>query len=313
MKIKEIPVISNETNYWVVRPGVEGKYFEEFYYDNSIALGWDKIKCIEHVKKLKSVDPLKTIVKQEYSEELINSKSGEKGVNKKVSDIANKIYKFINEIKIGDIIVTPGSNEVLIGEVIGETFLVENKYNKVFNVASEKIGELNKVRNVKWIKRINRNEIEPNLKLIIRASHGIYHINNDQVITEINRSLYNFYVSNENGHTIYRIKSTDEINFSKYANFIMHINGIYEILKDDFEDNKMTIKTNVQSPGPIEIIGDSLLVKSVLAAANLIFKNNNDGLTNLKPEQRKKINEYKQNNPNHYDYDDYDFPGMGMF
>lgn len=313
MQNKGIPIISKETNYWVVRPGVEGKFFDDFYYDNSIALGWDKIKCIEQVKKLKSVEPLKVIVKNEYSQELANNTSGEKGINRKVSDIANKIYRFINEIKIGDIIVTPGSKEILIGEVTGEAFLGENKYKDTFNTESEKIGELNKIRTVRWIKRINRDHIEPNLKLTLRVSHGICHVNNDQVITEINRCLYSFYAFEESGHTIYRIKSTEEIDFSKYANFIRHINGIYELLKDDFECQDLSIKTNVQSPGPIELIGECGLVKSVLAAANIIFKKNENTINELSLEQKLKIDKYMENNPNEYEYDDYEFPSIGGY
>lgn len=235
-------------------------------------------------------------------------------INRKVGDIANKIYKFINELKVGDIIVTPGKDEILIGEVTSDAFLVCNKYNKLsLDKESERIGELNKARSVKWLKRINRDELEPNLRLILRVYHGIAHINNEQVITEINRTIYNFYITNNEGHTIYRINTQEAIDFSKYANFIKHINGIYELIKDDFEDDKLIIKTNVQSPGPIELIGNSALVKAVLVAANLIFKNNSQGLETLKSNQRKKINDYKENNPNPYEYDDYDFPSMGGY
>lgn len=310
-----IPKIKDGTNYWIVRSGVEGKYFNQFYYDNCIALGWDKIDNINLIKGLKSVETLKNIVKKEYSDELNEINNLKKSnINRKVGDIANKIYKFINELKVGDIIVTPGKDEILIGEVTSDAFLVCNKYNKLsLDKESERIGELNKARSVKWLKRINRDELEPNLRLILRVYHGIAHINNEQVITEINRTIYNFYITNNEGHTIYRINTQEAIDFSKYANFIKHINGIYELIKDDFEDDKLIIKTNVQSPGPIELIGNSALVKAVLVAANLIFKNNSQGLETLKSNQRKKINDYKENNPNLYEYDDYDFPSMGGY
>lgn len=310
-----IPKIKEGTNYWIVRSGVEGKYFNQFYYDNCIALGWDKINNINLIKELKSVETLKNIVKKEYSDELNEINNLKKSnINRKVGDIANKIYKFINELKVGDIIVTPGKDEILIGEVTSDAFLVCNKYNKLsIDKESERIGELNKARSVKWLKRINRDELEPNLRLILRVYHGIAHINNEQVITEINRTIYNFYITNNEGHTIYRINSQESIDFSKYANFINHINGIYELIKDDFKDEKMTIKTNVQSPGPIELIGNSGLVKVILAAANSLFKNNDEGLEELDPRQRKKIKEYKQKNPNTHDYDDYEFPSFGTY
>lgn len=312
---KIIPIIKDNTKYWIVRSGVEGTFFNDFYYDNSIALGWDKIECVDYIKKMESVEPLKEIVLNTYLNEL-KGKIKEKNISRKISDIANKIYKFVNEIKIGDIIITPGSKEVLIGEVTGEAVLIKNRYNDIFdmfNPEAKEIGELNKVREVKWIKRINRDDIEPNLKLQLRVIHGISQINNEQVITEINRSLYNFYTSNNSGHTIYRIKSTKEINFSKYAFFIKSINEVYELLKEDFEHQELVIKTNVQSPGPIELIGDFKLVKNILAAVTSTLKNNNEALKELPAEQRSKVEEYARNNSNEYDYDDYEFPSIGGY
>lgn len=313
MENKLIPIIEDNIQYWIVRSGVEGTYFDRFYYDNSIALGWDKIECIDYVKKLESVEPLKKLVEEKYIDELLNSNIDKKNVKRKISDISNKIYRFINEIKIGDIIVTPGKYEILIGEVVGDAVLIKNRYNDIFNLESEKIGELNKVRKVKWIKRINRNDIEPNLKLILRVNHGIAHINNDQVITEINRSLYNFYITGNNGHTVYRIKSTKEINFSKYAFFIKNINEVYELIKDDFKEQQLTIKTNVQSPGPVELIGNCKMVKTILAAVTFALKNDSNDLKELPDNQRNKINKYIENNPNEYDYDDYEFPSIGGY
>lgn len=311
-KERQIPIINETVKYWIVRSGIEGKYFNEFFYDNFIALGWDKIDNINQIKEFKSADLLKPVVRKKYYDDLQKTVKP-KSINRKIGDISNKIYKFINELKVDDIVITPGKNEILIGKVTSEVFLVADKYNNIsFDLNDTIIGQLNKVRKVQWINRIKKDELEPNLKLVLGISHGISHINHPQVITEINRSIYNYYISNDTAHTIYRIKSQEDVDFSKYANFIYHMYGIYQLIKDDFEDNSLTIKTNVQSPGPIEFIGNNKLMKQLLAGASMFFKNKTN--TELNPKYAEKINDYKVQNPNNFDYTDYEFPGgMGTY
>lgn len=309
-----IPKIENDACYWIVRSGVEAKYFEQFYNDKCIALGWDKITNINMIKEQLNADSLKNIVEEEYLEEIKEIKSNASSISRKITDISNKIYKFVVEMKVGDFIVTPGTDEILIGIVEGEAKLVEGKFNKISEKKEEKlIGELNKVRTVTWLKRVGREQMEPHLRLILGIYHGIAKISEEQAITEINRMIYDFYVINNTGHTTYRINDEAEIDFQKYANFIYHVNGIYNVLKDDFEDSRLTIKTNIQSPGPIELIGETSLVSCILAGISSLLKNNDKGLNKLSDPIRKKLEDYKEENPNEIDYDDYDFPGMGTY
>ncbi|MBY6929900.1 hypothetical protein [Clostridium botulinum] len=311
--MKDIPKINESTKYWIVRSGVEGRYFDDFYNGKCIALGWDKIHNINQIKKMESVNELKEIVVDKYSGELKTNKDI-KNINRKVGDISTKIYKFINELKNGDIIVTPGKDEILIGKVTSEAYFIRDKFNELSHGKEEEvIGELNKARDVEWLKRINRQDLEPNLRLILRVFHGIAHINNQQVITEINRTIYDFYIKRDEGHTVYRIKSQEEIEFNKYANFIYNINGVYNLIKDDFEDSKLTIKTNVQSPGPVELIGSAVLVSTILSAMYFILKNKRECINGLSNKQKEKLEKFADNNPNEYDYEDYDFPSGGIY
>ncbi|MBC8581730.1 hypothetical protein [Zhenhengia yiwuensis] len=313
--LESSPYFSQQTNYWIVRSGVESKFFEEFERNEQIALGWNLVKDLKSIENKCDIDAIRDLVEFKYNP-LLEELSNKKNVNikRRISDITGKINRFVNELKIGDIILTPGKEEVLIGEVLSDTFIEEGSYkNSSGSLEETIIGDLNKVRDVKWIKKIPRDELEPNLRLILNVNHGIAHINNDQVITEINRTLYSFYVTDEKGHSIFRIKTQNEIDFDKYALFIRHAHGLYNILKNDLDEEKLTIKTNIQSPGPIEFIGNAVLVGEMSIGLLCMFKKNKEALDKLDSSKQEKIKNYIDTNPVEDDLPDYEFPYEGEF
>ena len=51
-----IPVIENDVNYWFIRTN-SGDKFQDFYFGNYVAIGWDKfnnIRSEEHTSELQS-------------------------------------------------------------------------------------------------------------------------------------------------------------------------------------------------------------------------------------------------------------------
>ena len=307
MDLLDIPQIPNETNYWIIRSGIESTYFDEFAMSSCIAVGWDRISDIERIGQIKDIGNVKKIVKLNYPE--LSAHLSPRALSRKISDISSKVDNFINELKIGDIIVTPGKDDVLIGKVSGDPYIREPFIRKKCESFEEElIGHLNKARDVHWIKRINRKDLEPNLKLILGVYHGIAHLKNEQVITEINRTLFDFYVKEDEGHSIFKVRTQDSIDFDKYTYFIKSLHHIYNIFRNDFEKNNLYIKSNVQSPGPIELIGEYGLISKIVIAANAVLKNDDTALSLLTLDDQYRIEQYKGNNPVEYDYDDYDFP-----
>lgn len=303
-------IIQNETKYWLVRPGVDAKCFNDFYRDKCIALGWDRIDNLYGDQLSISFDSVKDMVWQEYGEFLEENRKI-KSINRKIGDIASKVYRFVYELKENDIIITPGDREVLIGKVVGKVRIVKGLYNTSQETKEEQlIGELNKVRDVVWLKRIDREKLEPNIRLELRVVHGISQISNEQVITEINRTLFDSYEYNNVGHSIFRIRNEEAIDFEKYADFISCIRDIYSIVKTE-DDEYLSIKTNIQSPGPIELIGSSILLGQISMLARHILKREDISSCN-NYNNHPKIEELKQKYKNH-DYEDYDFPCGGTF
>lgn len=306
--------IERGTKYWVIRSGIEAKCFENFYQDKCVALGWDKIAQELSSDTIVGLDAIKEYVVQKYGEILDNGQKSA-SLNRRIGDIASKIYKFVYEVQDGDIILTPGEREVLIGRISGGTEIINGKYNVEQETAEEKLlGQLNKVRKVEWLRRVNRDMLEPNIRLCLRVMHGISLINQEQVITEINREIYDLYEYGEETHSIYRIRNQEEIDFIKYATFIKCIKDVYDILSED-KDEKLLIKTNVQSPGPVELIGKNVLINNIILATGYLLKNDDTGMERLgKFIQRiKELKEKSYNSIADDEYIDYDFPVGGTY
>lgn len=299
-------IISPEVKYWLVRPGINGLCFDSFKRDSVIAIGWDRIGKIDEDEALMSIEKVKHLVSQQYSD-LLAKKASQREYRRKVTDIASKIYRFTYELKKGDYVVCPGDNSVLIGTVCGDVRIVDGKYDSGNEIDDGYIGELNKVRDVKWIKEIDKSNLEPNIKLELRVIQGLSQINREQVITEINRSIYNLYSYNNKTHSVFRIKNEKEIDFFKYANFIECVNNVYK--KVNSENEQLYIKTNINSPGPIEFIGKTQRVVVTFTKIVDIVLNNKSIPEELQGEH---WIEDMQEQYTGYNYDDYEFPSGGQ-
>lgn len=304
--MNEQMIISPEVKYWLVRPGINGLCFDSFKRDSVIAIGWDRIGKIDENEALMSIEKVKHLVSQQYSD-LLEKKASQREYRRKVTDIASKIYRFTYELKKGDYVVCPGDNSVLIGTVCGDVRIVDGKYDSGNEIDDGYIGELNKVRDVKWIKEIDKSNLEPNIKLELRVIQGLSQINKEQVITEINRSIYNLYSYNNKTHSVFRIKNEKEIDFFKYANFIECVNNVYK--KVNSENEQLYIKTNINSPGLIEFIGKTQRVVVTFTKIVDIVLNNKSIPEELQGEH---WIEDMQEQYTGYNYDDYEFPSGGQ-
>ena len=96
LKTCGIPIIDDSTNYWFVRTSA-GEHFEDFYFGEYIAIGWDKLNDIESLK-CSTKEKLKDDVIKLYSDD---SRPG---------NTAAQILKFVNDMKIGDYILIPNAS-----------------------------------------------------------------------------------------------------------------------------------------------------------------------------------------------------------
>lgn len=106
---------------------------------------------------------------------------------------------------------------------------------------------------------------------------------------------------------MFRIKNEKEIDFFKYANFIECVNNVYK--KVNSENEQLYIKTNINSPGPIEFIGKTQRVVVTFTKIVDIVLNNKSIPEELQGEH---WIEDMQEQYTGYNYDDYEFPSGGQ-
>jgi len=175
---------------WMVRAGKYGEQENIIFENNVFAIEWNELGDLS---KIKSKDELKEIYQKIYTD---NSK------NRMVSHIS-QIWRFVHEIKIGDLVSIPlkTKNSIRFGTVEGEY-----KYQKL----SENVKH---TRKAKWIKEIPRTEIDQDLLYSFGALLTVCQIKKNNAEKRINQLL-----SLEKGVKPETIeKEEEEIDIETYA------------------------------------------------------------------------------------------------
>ncbi|MGL5796652.1 MAG: hypothetical protein ACRCYT_00455 [Cetobacterium sp.] len=257
LKKEEIYYLSGEEKYWLFSSGKSEELFDSFEEEGVIGIGWDQIS-LDEIKENTEFQ-LKKLVKERYSE-LENNYTSAKGFIQYISLTTNKLKRFVNEINLGDIVVLKdrGKNQIKFGKIISEA----KKSSNVNLVIDNSLGYCNKVRKVKWLRTINKDDAESELKLALSARHAVSIISNEKVKDEINREIFSLFYRNEDLHMIFRIEKKENIQFDEFNEFQNIINELKkECLENTGTENRLNIKSNVQSPGPLEYFGNPEIIK----------------------------------------------------
>ncbi|MEJ6952065.1 hypothetical protein [Natronospora cellulosivora (SeqCode)] len=239
--------IPKNRNYWLFRIN-NGKNFNDFYMENFIAIGHEESSLYD-----------------ELCLDLIKSEDYEL-IHEEVKRIDTQYYEycgiityymdvFINRMKKGDIILCPSENSSYIAFGILEddkvTEISEEKSRRLYNSGR---CHFRKRRKVKWYKYVERDNLDLYLHKLLNSYYAVAEANDYSHY--INRSLYNFFISNNKLYVIFEVKNNNNINAVEILNFINNVIyciEIYNKLYDkSFNKEDIDMKINVHSPGPIE-------------------------------------------------------------
>lgn len=142
-------------NIWVVRAGGGGVHADEFEEAGIAAIGFSDRK---HFALLKSRDEFLAELEREHS----NMKKG------RLINWSGQLYRFVHEVKEGDLILTPVSDtrEILIGVCAGQ-----------YRYDPNRKGYLSHTRSVNWKKRISRDELTGPAKNSAGATLTLFSMN----------------------------------------------------------------------------------------------------------------------------------------
>lgn len=139
--------------YWLYQPGEDARFWEEFYKESFIGLGWDYLGDLTQYKS-----------KEEIANQL---RILEKTTSSKKND-ATANWDFFKEMKVGDIVIVKKGRRKLLGygEVISDYIYDSNR------------SEYTSVREIKWIKK---GEWSVSFDLVLKTLTNITQYNSDVV------------------------------------------------------------------------------------------------------------------------------------
>lgn len=291
-------IIEPNRNYWLVRTK-GGRFFEDFYFNDYIAIGWNKIKFPKSDSREEKIilEELKLEINDNYKDEKIPGKP------------AGQIYRFIKKMKKGDIVLVPNSDSkfIVFGEILEDNIYLETIENDDIDInalekgllydkednnenwieaALEEVGcPFEKRRKVKWLKKIDRRKLDSNLYGLLN-SHGAVS-DASKYSYSIDRELSSFYIKGDRAHIIQKVTTKDDISAIELIKFVsnnLNLIDLYnEIFDTDISKNDITMKLNVQSPGPIDLqgcilaIGSLALIGVFVVGGQAKFKKNKAG------------------------------------
>lgn len=147
----------SKNNMWMVRAGQGATYVDDFIEKNVVAIGWSEIG------EIKVGDSREAITKK-----LVNfwptMNAGKRAIS------AGQIYRFLNEFKVGDKVVTydPSRRIYHVGEIVSEA-----------RFALGLVEELPRVRDVKWLGEVPRDSISVPTKNTLGAISTLFMLSGD--------------------------------------------------------------------------------------------------------------------------------------
>lgn len=288
-------IINPDRKYWLVRTK-GGKFFEDFYFQGYIAIGWNNtnIDIADTRDKKEIINDMKNQVYEFYKEEKVPGRP------------ASQIYKFIKEMKKGDIVIVPNADSkyIAFGELTEDNMYIENidsedididtlekalLYNGDETYITESLAEVgcpfSKRRKVRWIREMDRNKLDSSLYALLN-SHGTISEANKYAYS-IDRELSSFYIKGEKAHLVYKVTTEEDVPAIDLLDFVYKNLEFIDIYNELFDKNiskkDVIMKLNVQSPGPIDLQGAIALIGVIatfgvfLVGGNAKFKKDNEG------------------------------------
>lgn len=151
----QVRVVSPNVNYWVVRAGEDAAYLSHFHRNNLVAIGHlDKMEYLSTDLELGL--PLVTLLSK-YKERLIKEKSSKASATNK----SGQVYRFVTEMKVGDVIISLDESNILTGVITSDAYK-DSSQKVIRGIDDSIVGEpltYSLRRNVSWGNRVSRRQL----------------------------------------------------------------------------------------------------------------------------------------------------------
>lgn len=265
LKIKEVPA---NQKYWFFRTEA-GTYFPDFYLNEYIAYGWDDFNNLNELKEALQSDEKKNSLKEAFKKRYPEEKRAGLAVNQMLS--------FIDTMEIGDIVLIPsaGGDQLAIGIIDSNAYI----YNSICTDPEDDLDDEErgyktcpylKRRNIKWIKTIKKDKLDPHLYKLMFARNTISDASNYDKY--IDREMYPVYLKNGKIYISLRVEQKEGISALEMSNLLsssLSILHAFENEKIKPEIDSLEVKMMVESPGVVQFIGYTAASTILLGAISL--------------------------------------------
>lgn len=245
MSEKELTIyeIPDDTQYWLVRAD-GGKYYKDFEYSNTISIQDNDLS----LELFNGPAMLSHEVRLDYYKKKIASVKPEFNPHQ-VSIAAKKMLAFINQMKIGDIVIVPSkqTKHFLIGVILSEPYELTDKQLEDLQKRGErmnyKASDNIKRRKVKWLNEVSRNRVNSNFFYTLTMHQSIIDVSDTR--DYIAPLLSPIYIQDNKLTLCIRVNTPRGITSETWQSLYTMINE----LKNTKINESIVVKSNVQSPG----------------------------------------------------------------
>ena len=242
----EIYEFNSHSNYWLVRAD-GGKNYDNFKYNQFISVQHNEVS----LNALSSGERLLSTEKPiEYYKRLISSIYKDKKLSKrKITFTAIELYRFIEEMSVGDYVIVPSSksNYFLIGKIISNVYECP-KAEKMESTHQYEHSRDIKRRDVQWINEVPRNKVNPKF---LNGTLSVHHqISN---ITELSKYVDGLispiFFKDGKLNLWLRVNTLEGITSESWRDLYTLIDDV----KNPEINEKIIATSNVESPGNISL------------------------------------------------------------
>lgn len=202
--------------------------------------------------------------------------------NERSRFLATALFRFMFEIKAGDVVIVPSTNsdEISFG-------YIGKDYGELDPDQARRLDcSYYKTRSIRWINEVKRHQLDPLLYRVLQAHQAVNNINKYSSIIE--RSIGNLYSIGDSTNVVFRIEKEGAVSaealFAFGNRILSDTRAVLKELGVDSSLDGIEIKINVNSPGPGQFISDkaykALIIGVVgvfLVGGGITYESNSDG------------------------------------
>jgi restriction system protein len=256
--VEQIPVIDSGRQYWFIRTN-GGEFFDDFLNTGSVGIGYNLVRLAK-LNEFKRASSQTSFIASEVKEAYPDHTNA--------NQVAGLLSRFLFEMKAGDIVVMPSESSwnYAFGEVTEKEPFEESGPENLWNDLVDK-APFRKRRRVEWIKVVNRGQIDSKLYGAFRAPQTLSKAN--EYADFIDREINDIYTKNGKTYVKIRVNTPERIQASDFFGMGIALLELSREFSEDALDEgvpQIDVRSNVQSQGMLQFIGEHPLVMAWLAS-----------------------------------------------